>query len=530
MARMTPDKLKALSELISRNPGEALALLRAYRQEYAEDQDLRWNSGGFLTDIGTALQDSKLVQEAIDTIKAELARAEEEGVPTLIYNLGNAYYALHFVAQCQPGFSYCPDTTPLVHAKACYRKALRATELPDLLLRVQLLINYGNCLSNLCRPVEAILQYRAALELSPDYPMAQGNLGIELEHFASIAPYKRHILDAQTVLSEALEGARLEACAPYGTRQRFEDALQRVQKWLALPDEPIGDEAPAKPMRFASEHHKSYSEFCQKHQLFLNFYLSTELCEHTARDTLALSLITPVGDNTTFPRLARVVDEAKERYALARLHVYEARDPAADLLPYEEMTDYVDNIDYAVRGLRVAKLKSAFEAAYNVLDKIAFFVNDYLRLGIRERSTSFDTIWRRRKNGHLRPEILDRRNLYLYGLYDIARDLSPDGFLSALRTIRNCATHRYIVPHVMGDAEGDVWLACADGAQYHIGYGELLERSLELLSLVRSAIIYLIAFIDLEQRRKLAGSDGPIPQMPVQRYTHSPLGPQDSST
>jgi len=517
------DELENLRELIGEDPHKALQVLSSYEEEYFDDANLQLNRGGLLIDIGAELKDSHHVKRGISSIVKVLPHTDKENRPAQLYNLANGYSALDSIARRNPDFLFDPDDTPLRQAKRCYREALAGSEHLDADQRAQLRVNYGNCLSGLGRSLEAISEYNAALSHAPDHPMAWGNLGIELEHFAFVAGDMTILRDASEGLAKALASDRLEQMGASWGRPYFEKAQQRIERLMGLARQyarPLTPEAPKSATAYT--HH--YKEFCLKHQLFLNFCLKNRPCEHVAEDIVSLSLTTTLDHKTTYPRLARVVNEIKERYATARLLLFEACNPAFDTQPYDEMTYYADNLDYAIYGIRPAKLKLAFEAAYNILDKVAFFINAYLNLAINEKRVTFASVWREGKNTRLRPAIAERGNYHLYGLYDVSTDLAPQGHVEHLRRIRDYLTHRYLVLHV----EQLHWVTSADGPEYHSGYRELMVHTIELMQLVRSAVIYLIAFIDQEERERRQDLEGPVPNMHVAAYRPYPLGPQDA--
>lgn len=514
-------ELSTLSNLIGQSPQEALDLLRIYEQKYPSDVNLERNKGGFLIDIGLALENRPLIQEGIDALIKVLPTVEVESKPTFLYNLANGYSSLHNIDRLQPNFTLDPDATPLFEAKQYYRESLQGVDVLNRDLLAQLHTNYGNCLSNLGRSLEAISEYNTALKYVPGHRMALGNLGVELEHFAFIAQSLLPLRDAREALSQALSGDHLEQAGARWARPSFIRAKKRVEQLLDQFGESAGKSNSAKP-NYATKYQQGYAEFCAEYQLFLNFCVGD--CHQVAGDSVGFSIVTPIDDETTFPRLVRVVNGIKERYAVARLLLYETCNPPFKTQAYDGMTYYTDNLDYAVYGIRAAKLKLAFESAYNVLDKIAFFINDYLGLGLSERSISFTSIWRERQSTVLRPTIKTLDNYHLYALYNISRDLAPGGYLNHLRDIRNFLTHRYLVPHV----ERLHWLEAADGPEYHLGYRDLLDRTIQLMQLVRSATIYLIAFIDQEERSKHSDESQIIAPMLTYPTLHYPFGPQDT--
>lgn len=452
----------------------------------------------------------------------------EKTNPLYMYNLANGYSALAFIAKKKGETHFNPNTTPLVEAKRYYRIALERLRDVNPQFGARIYTNYGNCLASLGRDIEAIDKFRIALSYDSDNPVAWGELGALLEHFTFVSFDATLLNYAYESLTKCLESRDLEKVGGLGAGQCYDKVRKRVKSFLDnlnLEDSSKRLTAQA----FPSEQHRDYAKFCQEKGLFLNFCLKGWPCANAGRDTIGLSLITPIDDNTTFPRLARIVNEVKEKYALARLLFYEASVLSSDENPYDWHTRYIYNLDYSVYGIHVAKLKLAFESAYNVLDKIAFFIHDYLDLGMKEQDINFSSIWREPKSKPpvLRLSILELNNGHLCALYDISRDLGPKGYLSRLRETRNYLTHRYLVPHT----ETIRLLTEADGPDYHIGYRELWNRTLELMQLVRNSVIYLVASIGWEERQKsqkLQKKKKPPGQIVVPPYDFPPIGPLDS--
>jgi hypothetical protein len=195
-------------------------------------------------------------------------------------------------------------------------------------------------------------------------------------------------------------------------------------------------------------------------------------------------------------------------------------------VPIDDLTIYVDNLDYAVYGVRIASLKLAFQSAYNILDKIAHFLNDYLALGVPPGTkltfTTNGWIWRKKNSNLLRSELMDSNNQHLLGLYDLARDLDTfgpkpteeNGYWGPLRHTRNSLTHEYLILHI----EGIGWAVEADDEALHLFYTDFVDQAMDLLQLVRAAVIYLIAFVDLEERKKAQAAQGLVSPIDVPLY------------
>ena len=252
-----------------------------------------------------------------------------------------------------------------------------------------------------------------------------------------------------------------------------------------------------------------------------DLYLSLAIAEYA--DSVSLSLTTPVGDDSTYPRLARVINEIKERYTLSRRLLYESLEESESGSKADRITSYADLSDGAVYGTRPAKLKLAFESAFNVLDKIAFFLNEYLHIGMPEKDVNFITIWTFGGSA-LRADIKSQCSFQLFALHDISRELQKQAHLEPIKLKRHISTHRYLIPHVLSK---DGWRVTLDSPHYHTGYKELFAEVVELLRVVRSAVLYLVAFVNEKemptavQRRRLLTAHVP-------RYISKNLKPTDS--
>ena len=445
-----------------------------------------------LIDLGCDLKDRELVVEGITAAENRLPGLPEAHKSVLLYNLGNGYSGLADLDKSN-GVAFDPDTTPLKKAKKCFESALSGQV--NHLEIAESRINYGNCLSSLGRSVEAIYEYEAALKIDADHPMAWGNLGVQLEYFISISRDLSLLMPALTALEKAIGNDRIiqhNAAA----RVAFEE---RRNKILAFTAARKPHHAHDKKKNIGLKHLARYVTFCVSNDLFLNFVLGGWSKHDPVGDFLGLSLITEVKDEITYPKLARTINDIKEHFALARLLVYESAYPPLATLVYDDLTAYTDNLDYGVQGISAAKLKTALEVGLDTLDKVAFFLNDYLKLGIADGGVTFRSIWKD-SNGKIRPEFRATDNFHLFGLYNLA----TDGSLAVgkeVRKLRNLITHRYLIPH----AERVGWGSHIDGPEYHIDYHDLYRKTIAVLRFVKSAVIYLVAFIDLEEHKKQKG-------------------------
>ena len=147
-----------------------------------------------------------------------------------------------------------------------------------------------------------------------------------------------------------------------------------------------------------------------------------------------------------------------------------------------------------------------YEGTFNILDKIAHYINEYLSLGIKHQRIHFGTIWYEEEESKkaIKQKILANRSRYLYALHDMSLDIWGDGDWSDLRRLRNDLTHQYVSLHVEGGNFQDE----PDGAQKHLMYGQMYKKAVELLQVIRSAIIYLMAFTHYEYLEKRSSMKG----------------------
>ncbi len=508
--------LRLLHDKVGTDPATALRMLRDYDRTFPQDQDLLRTRGGILIDIGAALLTEELVEEGISVLQSQPERAH----PMYCYNLANGFSTLDLVARQKSDFVFDPIKSPLLDAKELYRKAYADIAKLDAPERARLRINFGNCLASLGRTLDAIDEYKIALRDVPNQPMAWGNLGVEEVRLSRVVRNWVLQLDARDCLDKALEGDALEAIGEGHARQYFSAVRQRLaQSFENVDTDPRNEKTP--PHRYRTKRLQQYAEFCLRHGLFLSLALFDHHFSSVASDGLGFTLTTPVDDTTTFTYLSRTLNEIKEQYATARLLLFEAGHPAYRLLEYDEMTNYTDNLDYGVYGLSVGRYKSAFRGAYDVLDRIAFFVYVYLKVNpddLKEHQVDFQSIWwtGRGTTSQPRQEVVNSKSYHLFALLDMARDMRKGGYFQRFWEIRNLLAHRYLIPH----NEGVSWDSETDGAHYHISARDLESQTISLMHFVRNAAIHLIAFVHETEQEKRSKSSSLIVPIYVPQYKH----------
>ena len=491
---------------------EALESIGGYEARDPHDATLQSNKPGFLVEIGFGLRDQHVLRLGLDIGERNLEDPKYSAYDSDIhYNLANGYAFLYYLTERRLGTRGVPTSANLQKAKGHLRGALRSGDESRRDFRKQVFVNYGNCLDMLGRGVEAFDAYDAAIAIDEHFSMAIGNRAKALRFFADISGRYRGAIyvEAYQAIKSIIDNQDLIAIGGLSARKSFEDELQEIAsrfkdkidltKRLAHPNYSTTN---------LSIFEEYYLAFCAKEKLFLNFHVHDTQCESAITDPIFISLITPIDDDGTFYRLAKSINQIKEDYAVARLLLVQSQFKREDFSNISRRTTFVNSSDNARFDLYSGLLKSAFTEAYNILDKIAVFINVYYSLGLPIRCVYFTSIWQkdgkkkdgRIEGGKIRGEVLESENISLYALYDIFQDFNS-GYHEHLKTIRDASTHRTLVIYDPAVADSD-----KGSDKDSIGYDRMLSETISLLRLAKSSIIYLINCVNVEENRK-RGSD-----------------------
>jgi tetratricopeptide (TPR) repeat protein len=396
------------------------------------------------------------------------------------------------------------------------RRALNHPGFPRLSLmrRTQVLTNLGNLLSTVGRFVEAAEYWDRGLALRPGFGMALGNRGCGLGHYARALydPGHQHLFlgIAYEYLGRAV-AVRGKYDAPHSEARAFfqqvreliqeQIDVKRTRKALNLDGYNLG----------RSKDERRYRRWCLEHRLFLNPL--NDLGAHTvaARDILVLpSYVTPIGES---PTLIGFFNQIKQEFVSARWLFFAGSNN--DRVHFSDRGAALYNtLDCPAYSLAVEQVRAAFRISYSLFDKVAAFLNDYLRLGIRERDVYFRGVWYEVGKGRsLWPQFAQAENWPFRGLYWLAKDFAEQEFrdimepdAQALSIIRNRLEHGYVkvhewmVPRLATSSLYDShWI---DRLAYSVTRSQLEDKTLRLLKLARAALIYLSLGMHREERRR----------------------------
>ena len=500
-----------------RNYKEAIQTFNILESKYSKNITIRFNKVGIFIDAGFGLKNENIIIEGVK-VGIELLKEELDKIylSNLHYNIANGYMSLYQLSRDRSeGLNQIPDNENIQNAKNHYRNSIKHIDLFDYKLKKMLWTNYGNCLDSLGRGLEAIFCYEQALKPDSKFAMALGNRAKAMRFFADISGVYRGAIyiEAYQMLKSAIEQNNLIQHGGLSAKESFKDEIEKIE-YLFKDKKVLLKKIEHKKYSESdlSDFEKFYLDFCSNYKLFLNFHIHAEKCDASIVDPVFISLITPVEDNQTFYNLAKYINQIKEDFAVARLLLVQSQFKREDFNRISKRTSLVYSLDYSMFNLYIGLLKSAFKEAYNILDKAAVFINDYCKIGMNPTKIHFhrSSFWQREDK--IRKEYLDSRNISLYALYDIFLDFKK-GYYQKIKNIRNALTHRRLVIYDSALTDWD-----KKDNSTNIGYETMLNETINLFRMVKSAIIYLINFVEVEEQKKREKSGSHIVPMYVDNY------------
>ncbi len=483
----------------------ALNLVREI-QSLDSHYTVSYTVSGLLINIGVAIDNEEITKEGVGLLRKDFKAIvrHERYAPTAYYNLANGYSALFHFKKISDPYVVCFKETELDRAKVYYRKVLEY-DLQDPMLASQILVNLGNCFDNLGRVIEAAECYEEALKWKPDHGMALGNKGIALFCYAKLTGEHQgtFLVEAYSLLSQALRLTVLPEAVTI-----FKKNLEAIREWF--PNKQILDNPPKYPgytIKGTSKFEKFLVEFCLKNKLYLNICNYCQKCNAAIGDPVVIrKMVVPINKskekdllkNDPYMHLSAYLNQIKQDYVTARFLLILSKYKGLNLNFVDKRVKIIDTLDYSMHNIYIQLVKASFKNFYDILDKIAYFINDYLELGIPEREINFQRVWYSNwKTKTACRKIVNTKNFSLSALFDMHRDFEH-GPYKKLRKIRNALAHRFINLRMFQELEDEE----------NMTEDTFVRQTLELARLVRSAIIYLLYFVYVEESKKETSAKG----------------------
>ena len=457
--------------------------------------------------------DISLIEKVIEDAKFALPTEDFASQARIYYSLGTAYGDISYISSndkkeefLSRQIYYLRKSISVVESKELEKREYE----PYLMgLKLNLYTNYANALDHIGRKIAAIEQYKKVLLINPKFGMALGNLGIAYHHYGMLVydPIHRdyfhhfayHYLSAAINISDNSIYEQAENVFRTAAQGYDSDYVEQVLKpTLEIPQ-----------YHYENIEEGQYRKWALTEGLSLNPLTDLpvfELC--FAGDVLQLpDMLTKLDDKPIFHGM---FNQFKQEYSYARYQYYSSLEVPEQPHFADKDTYLVNFNDYPQYSIRIESLKSAFKILYSLLDKIAYFINFYFELGIKERDVSFHNIWleeKKGKSGYKYKNTLNvDDNFALSSIYWISKDFynkiykSPNPQAKHISDLRNALEHKYV--KVYWDMVADSIEEELDGLAYYIMESELYKETLGLLKLIREVLISLSLAVEIEERKK----------------------------
>ncbi len=367
----------------------------------------------------------------------------------------------------------------------------------------QLYTNAANAYSRIGRILEAMRLFDKASSKYMMFPMALGNKGIsayELAHF-TYDPNHAHILMhfAYYCLSEALRHKQyIDIHGSASTH--FEKVKAEIERYY--PEKYLDTALDLGSNDFGkTKREQKFRRWAIQDVLFLNELNDIMTVPIVATDYIHLPNMIYRFESQRWKFHYGMFNQIKQEYVSARYLFYKGIQDIRsvhiadkDVLQIEIDMDIYSHKDFCIR--------TAFRTLYSTLDKIAFFMNEYFALGLKVDKISFRSIW---SEPHEKPgKLLElcKSNNMINSIYWLSKDIYEKNYMRVTKPsskefdlLRNRMEHRFVVSSLEEEP-------MSDDFTYRISTMDLYNKTLELMKLVREAIIYLSFALHIEESKK----------------------------
>lgn len=498
---------KAIKEFLKEAEEHIKSRDRAYidkMKSIGSNPLLNYSLSGLLINVGVLENDQSLVNEGMTYLfdNLEALSKQKAFAPGAYYNLANGYKALFDFKLRKDRYYALFNKTELEQAKSNYLKALQSISTSKSLLCSQIWVNLGNLYFDIGRVVDALDCYDTAILCKRDHGMAYVNKGKALYYFAKYsgkqqAPFAR---EAYRLIEEGLElGINEEAISYFNKYLTIIGKNFKNREWLHKEKTRSQIQIKAK-----NKFERFLIEYCLKNRLYLNICSFCQRCDQAIGDPETIEkMIEPVRklDRITDSRMSYLfsyINQIKQDFITARFLFVLSQYRGINIKFVDEKVRLIDTLDYQQHNIRVELLRNSFASFYNILDKIACFIKDYLELDNgSNKNVYFSDVWYKelRSENGIHDNIVKTKNYFLNALYNIHGDIEK-GAQKKLKGIRHRLTHGFLRIYWMSGVEDK-----------KMTERTLYEDALTLSKIVRNAVIYLLKFVYIEENKKEKSGD-----------------------
>lgn len=430
-----------------------------------------------LIEFGIKTSKQKYFNEAIGKLK----RLREDDLHRVHFYLGNAYLKKYESLKEKP--NYLNDSEKLLYnAKLEFKKEIDNN--PNELLHGAL-VNLGAVYNKIGRTVEALKNYDIVCrEFGSDYGIY--NKGHALYTYSTFTDNPTLcIREAYKHFKVIIDDPNLKSEFRNASKNMIDSILDKYDREFL--EEEVENEG---EIYVPAENDFEFfiAKYCFENDLNLNFCDYCKKCSKAIEDSIVIEKMIyeepEYGNETPSSMFSSYLNQIKMDYVSARTLLILSEYDDFDL---DSITRHVFivNTDFPEEtNIRVQFLKDSFKNFFNILDKIAFFIKDYIGFEDEYENITFRTLW---DEPEIKKVLIKKSNPGLTALYDMHRDIDKTEDKKYLRTTRNALTHRYLKITTEQQEITDKTVE------------ELKAETLEIAHIVKNAIIYLMNFVKIHE-------------------------------
>jgi tetratricopeptide (TPR) repeat protein len=384
--------------------------------------------------------------------------------------------------------------------------------------RCKILNNLGNRLQVAGRLIESIDCWRRALEILPNFGMALCNRARYFAAYSQALENEGHralfLFVAHKEASAAISRTAIYT-HPHDRHNR-KLAKELKEKIESLID--LKAMAALNPLTWpdtsTSEQEREYRHWCLTNRLYLNPLNDLGAYTIATYDWVVLPAhVVRIDAPHTFESF---FNQMKQEYVSARWMLYKGLTSKVPHLSDKDVHLTLTE-PRPTLSLAIERVKAAYRMSYSLFDKIGFFVNSYMGLGIPEKKVSFREVWHSADKPRIRKQFNQEQNWAFCALYWLAKDFFEkendevtEPQARGLSNIRNCLEHKYL--RITADEHT---ISPPDDFALMVSRHQFEAKTIHLLTLARSALIYLSIGVTFEEQiRRPSRTTLPIQELP----------------
>ena len=442
-------------------------------------EELNYMISKILINLGSKTQNSKRIDEAISKLK----QLNDKKFPRVHFYLGTAYLKKYEVLE--ENLNMFDSEKLLNKSRLELNKFISKNPDEDL---HNAYVNLGAIYSKLGRTIESLEINDIIID---KYGSEYGyyNKGYSLYH------YSKYTDNPTSCIKKAYQCFNIILENP-NIREVFKEKSQNMINFI-LEEYPLElfeedkDDDNLIEIHVDNDFEFYMINYSWENRLNLNLCDYCESCFKSTEDSLLIEkmIYAPPKENneTSLSKFSSYLNQIKMEYISARTLLILSEYDGFDLDSITRNV-YLMNTDFdEEHDIRVQFLKDSFKNFFNILDKIAVFIKEYLNVEYDDKDIDFKHVW---SKPEIKEKLIETDNIGARALFDIYYELEYEYNKKYLRNTRNALTHRYLK---ITTEKQEITGKTID---------ELKNETFEIAHLVKNAIIYLMKFVKINEDQK----------------------------